>query len=321
MPDFDRELAKQNGMSDAAIEAAATIKANQETGKVQYPYNKAKTFACGHKWEFNETEENEYINLRHGTTGAYIKMFANGDIQVHTPVRDVNVIAARHINVKTGTTLDNEDPSKSDRFVLNVTGNVHLDIEGDMHTNVKGNRYTNISGEDNLTVKGAALYNYSELGENITGEHKCTAGKSVTSATNIQRDLKAGGIMRDSFAGTYIIEQTNPGGVLELKSLGDMVIEAAGHIRCTTLSNLDFVVNGKVSYAIAGLRVIGSPTAVPTGPLAPTEPSFSVACAAGGISHVATLGNISTIATVGTMNLFAGGPFLDVDCLTGVYIN
>ena len=35
MPEFDRELAKQNGMSDAAIDAAATIKENQETGKVQ----------------------------------------------------------------------------------------------------------------------------------------------------------------------------------------------------------------------------------------------------------------------------------------------
>lgn len=321
MSTFDKELARQNGMSEAAIEAAATIKENEANGRVQYPYNKAKTFACGHKWEFNETEDNEYINFRHGTTGAYIKMFANGDIQVHTPVRDVNIVAARHINVKTGSTLDNEDPSKNDRFVLNVTGNVHLDVEGDMHTNVKGNRYTTISGEDNLTVKGPALYNYSELGENVTGDHKCSAGKSVTTATNIQRDLKAGGIMRDSFAGTYIIEQTSPGGVLELKSLGDMVLDAAGHIRCTTLSNLDFVVNGKVSYAITGLRVVGSPTAVPTGPLAVTEPAFAVTCGAGAISHTATLGNISTIATVGTMNLFAGGAFLDVDCLTGVYLN
>lgn len=321
MPNFDKELAKQNGMSDAAIEAADSIKKNQQEGQVKYPYNKAKTFACGHKWEFNETEDNEYINLRHGTTGAYIKMFANGDIQVHTPVRDVNVIAARHINVKTGSRLDSQDPSKNHRFVLNVTGNVHLDVEGDMHTNIKGNRYTTINGEDNLTVKGPALYNYSELGENITGDHKCQASKSITSAANIQRDLKKGGIMRDSFDGTYIIEQTSPGGVLELKSSGDMVLNANGHIRCTTLSNLDFSVNGRVKYDITGLRVIGSPTGVPTGPLTPTEAAFSVTCGSGAINHTATLGNISTVATVGTMNLFAGGAFLDVDCLTGVYLN
>lgn len=321
MHTFDEAEAKKNGMSDAAIAATKSIIENDKSEKVEYPYNKAKTFLCGHKWEFNETEDNEYINFRHGTTGAYIKMFQNGDVQIHTPVRDVNVIAARHINVKCGHTLDNEDPSKNDRFVLNVTGNIHLDVEGDMHTVVKGNRYTTINGEDNLTVKGNAVHNYSDLGQNITGTHTVDSGKSVTTAMNIQRDLKKGGIMRDSFAGTYIIEQTNPGGVLELKSLGDIEMYALGHIRCTTLSNLEYVVNGKVDYKISGLRVIGSPTGVPTGPLAPTEPSFAVTCAAGGINHTAALGNISTVAALGTMNLFAGGPYLDVDCLTGVYLN
>ena len=137
MPEFDRELAKQNGMSDAAIDAAATIKENQETGKVQYPYNKAKTFACGHKWEFNETEENEYINLRHGTTGAYITMFANGDIQVHTPVRDVNVIAARHINVKPLEQLWTTKILVRMTVLFLMFAAMATQIEGDMHTNVK----------------------------------------------------------------------------------------------------------------------------------------------------------------------------------------
>ena len=284
MPDFDKELAKQNGMSDAAIEAADSIKKNQQEGQIKYPYNKAKTFACGHKWEFNETEENEYINLRHGTTGAYIKMFANGDIQIHTPERDVNVIAARHINIKTGTRLDSQDPSKSDRFVLNVTGNVHLDIEGDMHTNIKGNRYTTINGEDNLTVKGPALYNYSELGENITGDHKCEASKSITVANNIQRDLKKGGLMKDSFAGTYIIEQTSRGGVLQFKSEGDMQIDVKGHIRTTVQSNSINNITGKVEWNVGGKRVLGSPTGLSIGSLSSVEPSFNITTSSGKIN-------------------------------------
>ena len=284
MPDFDKKLAKQNGMSDAAIEAADSIKKNQQEGQIKYPYNKAKTFACGHKWEFNETEENEYINLRHGTTGAYIKMFANGDIQIHTPERDVNVIAARHINVKTGTRLDSQDPSKSDRFVLNVTGNVHLDIEGDMHTNIKGNRYTTINGEDNLTVKGPALYNYSELGENITGDHKCEASKSITVANNIQRDLKKGGLMKDSFAGTYIIEQTSRGGVLQFKSEGDMQIDVRGHMRTTVKSNSINDITGKVEWKVGGKRVIGAPTGQATGKLGASTPSFNITTSSGKIN-------------------------------------
>ena len=284
MPDFDKELAKQNGMSDAAIEAADSIKKNQQEGQIKYPYNKAKRFACGHKWEFNETEENEYINLRHGTTGAYIKMFANGDIQIHTPERDVSVIAARHINIKTGTRLDSQDPSKSDRFVLNVTGNVHLDIEGDMHTNIKGNRYTTINGEDNLTVKGPALYNYSELGENITGDHKCEASKSITVANNIQRDLKKGGLMKDSFAGTYIIEQTSRGGVLQFKSEGDMQIDVKGHIRTTVQSNSINNITGKVEWNVGGKRVLGSPTGLSIGSLGASTPSFNITTSSGKIN-------------------------------------
>jgi hypothetical protein len=284
MPNFDKELAKQNGMSDAAIEAADSIKKNQQEGQIQYPYNKAKTFASGHKWEFNETEDNEYINLRHGTTGAYIKMFANGDIQIHTPVRDVNVIAARHINVKTGTRLDSQDPSKNDRFVLNVTGNVHLDIEGDMHTNIKGNRYTTINGEDNLTIKGPALYNYSELGENITGDHKCEAGKSITTAANIQRDLKEGGLMRDSFAGTYIIEQTSPGGIFQLKSEGDMQIDVKGHLRTTVESNSINDITGKVEWNVGGKKVIGAPTGQVSGSIGASTPSFNINTSSGKIN-------------------------------------
>ena len=37
MPDFDKKLAKQNGMSDAAIEAADSIKKNQQEGQIKYP--------------------------------------------------------------------------------------------------------------------------------------------------------------------------------------------------------------------------------------------------------------------------------------------
>jgi len=266
---------------------------------------------------FNETEENEYINLRHGTTGAYIKMYANGDIQVHTPIRDVNVIAARHINVKTGTRLDSQDPSKSDRFVLNVTGNVHLDIEGDMHTNIKGNRYTTINGEDNLTIKGPALYNYSELGENITGDHKCEASKSITVANNIQRDLKKGGLMKDSFAGTYIIEQTSRGGVLQFKSEGDMQIDVKGHIRTTVQSNSINNITGKVEWNVRGKRVLGSPTGLSIGSLGASTPSFNVTTASGKINISAAgqfgmdCGSTSLFDSGGNMKLEA--PRIDLN--------
>jgi hypothetical protein len=299
-------------LDDKTKSALKKIKDNDRSETVKYPYNKVKTTAIGHKWELNETEGNEYINLRHGTTGAYIKMFSNGDVQIHSPVRDVNVIAARHINIKSGTTLDNENKDKSDRFVINVVGNAHMLVEGDMHTHVKGNRHDKVDGEYTIDVKDKFLINMAEGGVKCSGTYQLDASKSTMTATTISRDLKKGGTMRDSFAGTYIIEQTSPGGTLKLSSMGDMEIYSLGHIRARTLSNLTFDIAGKVAYNIAGLRVLGTPTGVPQGPLSPFESAFEVN---------ALQGAVRMNATLGVAQYFAGGPYLDVDCLTGVYLN
>jgi hypothetical protein len=197
-------------------------------------------------------------------------------------------------------------------MVINVIGNAHMTVEGDMHTHVRGNRHDKIDGEYTIDVKDKFLINMSEGGIKCSGTYQVDANKTTMTATNIQRDLKEGGIMRDSFAGTYIIEQTSTGGVLELKSLGDMDISALGHIRCKSLSNLTFDIAGKVAYNIAGLRVLGTPTGVPQGPLSPFESSFEVN---------ALQGAFRMNATLGVAQYFAGGPYLDVDCLTGVYLN
>ena len=294
---------------------------NNNSEKVDYPYNKAIQTRIGHKIEYNETEGNEYINIRHGTTGAYIKMFASGDIQIHSPSRDINIVAARHINVKCGSKLDIENKDANHRLNINVIGNAHLDVEGDMHLNVKGDRYDRVSGQYFLNVGDKFITTMGEGQVKSTGLYNLDVNKFITTGSNISRNLKEGGIMRDSFAGTYIIEQTSPGGVLKLSSLEDMEIYALGHIRTKTLSNCTYDVGGKVDFTIAGLRVNGTPTGVPKGPLSPTEPSFNVTCAAGAYSATTVLGNVELTATVGTMSLFAGGPYLDVDCLTGVYLN
>ena len=47
-----------------------------EQNQSEYPYNKIFVSKIGHTVELNETEGNEYINVRHGLTGAFIKMDA-----------------------------------------------------------------------------------------------------------------------------------------------------------------------------------------------------------------------------------------------------
>ena len=90
--------------------------------------------------------------------------------------------------------------------------------------------------------------------------------------------------MKDSFAGTYIIEQTSRGGVLQFKSEGDMQIDVKGHIRTTVQSNSINNITGKVEWNVGGKRVLGSPTGLSIGSLSSVEPSFNITTSSGKIN-------------------------------------
>jgi hypothetical protein len=307
------------GLSDVTNKILGDIKNFKDAKDRQYPNVKVCQTVVGHKIELNETEGNESVTIRHGTTGAFVKMFANGDIELYSP-RDINVAAARHVNIKNGTTMSKKKEDNNDRMVINVTGNAHLLVENNMHVHVKGNKYERIDGEYLLTVGNKFITAMGEGAVNSRGLYAIDVSRFTTNGSTIERNLKAGGTMRDSFAGTYIIEQTSPGGVLRLSSLGDIEMYALGSMRTNIVGDADYTIGGKVNYNIAGLRTI-VPTGANGGPLAPTQPAFNINIAAGAYSCTTVLGNVTMTASIGTMKLFAGGPFLDVDCLTGVYLN
>jgi len=284
---------------------------NLQQNKSEYPYNKTFVSKIGHTVELNETEGNEYINVRHGLTGAFIKLDAEGNVFIVTP-NDINVESARKLNVKCGTVLDRKNKSKSDHMCINVVGNAHVEVEGDMEFHVRGDRHDRVDGEYFLTVGKQMVTTAPDAQYKVTGQFNVDANKYVTTAATTETNQSLGGTTAINVSGTFEINQLSPGGVLKFTSKGDMEFESLGHIRTTTLSNLDYSVAGKVAYAIAGLRVIGTPTGVPQGPLSPFESAFDVTCAQGAIRNTASLG---------VVQIFAGGPYLDVDCLTGVYLN
>ncbi len=257
---------------------------NNDGGERRYPYNKVTQYSSGHKVEFYEEKGEEFINIRHGTTGSYIKMYPTGDIQIHSPARDVNIVAARHIHVKTGENVDTEQKDASDRFVLHVVGNAHIDVEGDMHTHVRGNRHDKVDGLYTLDVGDKYIINMAEGGVNARGNYQVDVNKYVLNGAYLYRNLKKGGVMKDSFDGTYIIEQTSKGGVLQLSSEGDMQIDVKGHLRTTVKSNSINDITGKVEWNVGGDRVIGSPTAQSTGSLGAGTNSFSISTASGKIN-------------------------------------
>lgn len=276
-------------------EAVKKIDDNNTNDNRVYPNNKQKVTAIGHKWEMNETEGNEYINLRHGLTGAYIKMFANGDVQVHSPVRDVNVIAARHVNVKAGSKVDTKQKDLSDRLSINVVGNAHLVVEGDMHTHVKGDKFDTIDGTYTVNVKNKYVMNANDAGMKCLGTYQVEANKMATSGQNIETTV-SGGAITFNYAGGFTLNTLTPGSTISFNGAGNFEVNIA--------SDCMFNVGGKEIHNIAGISA--------TGGVSPVTPAFMVTTA---------LGAISLNATVGVGNFFAGGPYLDVDCLTGVYLN
>lgn len=308
-------------MDEQTKVAVKKLKDDDKSEKQIYPYNRTSVTPAGHVIERSDVEGAEIINIRHGLNRSYIKIFPDGTIHVHSPGKDVNIFAHENINIKCGSTLDKENDDLNHRLNINVVGDIRMDVEGNMHCHVRGDRFDKVDGDYQLTVGNKYNTIMADGGIKCSGTYVMDVQKHETTGSTIKRNLKEGGIMRDSFAGTYIIEQTSTGGVLKLSSMGDMEIYALGHIRTDTMSNMEYTVGGYVDFQIAGQRVIGTPTGVPTGPLSPSEGAFTVTCLAGGASVTTVLGNIDATATVGTMSLFAGGPYLDVNCLTGVYLN
>ena len=82
---------------------------NNDGGEKKNPYNRTTQYSCGHKIEFYEEKVEEHIQIRHGTTGSYIKMYPTGDI---------GLLRALSLNYKTSY-----PPSK--RF-LDKISNLHL---------------------------------------------------------------------------------------------------------------------------------------------------------------------------------------------------
>jgi hypothetical protein len=276
-------------------DAVNTLDESDKNGQSTYPHNKQKVTSIGHKWEMNETEGNEYINLRHGLTGAYIKMFANGDVQVHSPVRDVNVIAARHVNVKAGSKVDAKQKDLSDRLCINVVGNAHLLVEGDMHQHVKGDKFETVDGTYTLNVKNRYIINANDAGMKCLGTYQVEANRVKNNGQNIETTV-TGGAVTFNYSGGFILNTLTPGSTISFNGFGNFEVDVKG--------DCIFNVGGKEFHKIFGVS--------PTGGIGPTIPSFSVETVVGAIEMKALLG---------TGTYYAGGPYLDVDCVTGVYLN
>ena len=264
-----------------------------DPNKPTYPRDKKTVTSSGHVWELDDTLGKETINLRHGPTGSYFKMMPNGDIQIHSPTNNVNIIAAKNVEIKTGALVDTQQKDRSNRFDINIVGNAHYLIEGDTHLHTKGDRYDKVDGSYFLTVGNKTNIVSPDVGILSQGTFQLEVNEMKTDGQKLTTSVGVGGEVRYDLFGAFTVNQLLP---------------AAGTISFTTLGNFEVNVGQNVNYAV-GDSVDFQIGGVGFGPL---KPAFTVNCAFGGISMNALFG---------ASNFFAGGPALDIDCITGVYLN
>jgi len=257
-----------------------------------YPYKKGKTTLCGHKITYDETPGNENIEIRHGKTGSEVFLAPNGDVFVRSPSGDVNINAARHANINVGSNLDVDQKDNSDRLVVNVVGNAHVLVEGDTHFHTKGDRYDLVDGSYTLTVGNRTTIISPDFGIECAGTYVLDGNDVKVDGTSITTNCDVGGEVVFNLFGSFAVNQLLP-------LAGTVSINTTGNFELNVGQNVNVLVKDRMDIVIAG-----------TG-LGALSKSFTLNC---------VLGGWDIRSSLGTGNLYSTGA-MDLDCVTGIYLN
>lgn len=115
----------------------------------QYPFNKVFESESGHIFEFDDTPNNERINLHH-KTGTFTEIDRNGTM-VRKIVGDAYEIWERNgfVHIKGTVNITVEGNAN-----ILVSNNCELEISGDLNANVGGDANWSIGGNANWSVGG-----------------------------------------------------------------------------------------------------------------------------------------------------------------------
>lgn len=168
----------------------------------------------------------ENINIRH-KSGSFITFESNGDIFIR-PAKDLKVVSERNIAVKSGTSI--KDNGGSDKCVIQVVGDAHLQVQNDLHVEVWGNKYETVNKNSFLTVKGDYTIVANNINTKASGVHTEDAYEKVnkntfqTNKIGVPSKDGVGGQIKDIIFGNRVIEMADPRGTFSLISAGHMEI-------------------------------------------------------------------------------------------------
>lgn len=228
-----------NEQKDAAIQNAA----GPEYPNV-FPIN-----LPGGVFRIDSTPGKENINIRH-KSGSFITFDTNGDIHLHS-VKGVKIVSENHLGIKSGTSVKNNNGS--DKCMIEVVGDAHLQVQNDLHVEVWGNKYETVSKDCFLNVKGNYTVTAANINSKASGVHTEDAYEKVnkntfqTNKIGIPGPDGVGGQIKDIIVGNRVIEMADPRGVFSIISAGDMEFIVA--------KNLRQIVKGAYTGAVTGAYI------------------------------------------------------------------
>ena len=188
----------------------------------KYPKNWVITTSAGHVLEMDNTEDGERIRLLHGKSGNIIEMDENDD---------TFLISKRHIHLNSDatTTLKVGTDKRSDKLIIQVIGDAHLNVEGNLHTEVEGNRYDRVDGEYQLKVGGTIMIDStSNIGINADNELRTIANSINETCTFKRLNMDGGGQLTEVIKGNRVIRMDKEGGTFAIESAGDLRFNVKG---------------------------------------------------------------------------------------------
>jgi len=159
----------------------------------QYPYNKVTETESGHLMEFDDTPENERINIFH-RRGTFFEIDANGT-QVNRIVGDgytiidrngyVVIEGAANITVKGNCNLLVQADANID-----ITGDTNLNMAGKANFNVASDMSLNIGGEFKVKASNIKMDSNSDFNVRASGSNKLTSGGNFEANASGQANIE-----------------------------------------------------------------------------------------------------------------------------------
>lgn len=157
------KIKKNNRVENIKIAGGSTYNEPIINNNSVYPYNKVTEYESGHITEFDNTPNNERINITH-RVGSYLEFLKNGDVVSKSMNNSYNI---SHNN-SYDYTKNTKNVTVGNGYNMLVNGKLLIEVgsSGDMIISVSGNTSITCSGDFDINVGGNFTVNAESINLN-----------------------------------------------------------------------------------------------------------------------------------------------------------